>query len=147
MPPASFTPSPIRHGSPTPSLLTKNRSLFMSVQIFVTSIMPIPKTTFPRPLSTKLSMITSVMRHCSSWTGFYGYKQIQIHSFDQYKTTFTTPWGTFTYRVIPSGLKNIGETFQRAMTYIFHDPTHIILAYLDDLTARSKKRTQHLDDL
>jgi hypothetical protein len=33
------------------------------------------------------------------------------------------------------------------MTYVFHDLTRIILAYLDDLTAQSKKRTQHLDDL
>jgi hypothetical protein len=33
------------------------------------------------------------------------------------------------------------------MTYIFHDLAQIILAYLDDLTARSKKHTQHLDDL
>jgi hypothetical protein len=33
------------------------------------------------------------------------------------------------------------------MTYIFHDLAAIILAYLDDLTARSKKCTQHLDDL
>jgi hypothetical protein len=33
------------------------------------------------------------------------------------------------------------------MTYIFHDLAAIILAYLDDLTARSKKHTQHLDDL
>jgi hypothetical protein len=33
------------------------------------------------------------------------------------------------------------------MTYIFHDLAHIILAYLDDLTARSKQCTQYLDDL
>jgi hypothetical protein len=79
--------------------------------------------------------------------GFSGYNQIQIHPADQYKTAFTTPWGTFSYRVMPFGLKNDGATFQWAMTYIFHDLAHIILAYLDDLTARSKKRTQHLDDL
>jgi hypothetical protein len=48
---------------------------------------------------------------------------------------------------MPFGLKNAGATFQWAMTYIFHDLAHIILAYLDDLTARSKKCTQHLDDL
>jgi hypothetical protein len=48
---------------------------------------------------------------------------------------------------MPFGLKNAGETFQRVMTYIFHDLAHIILAYLDDLTARSNKCTQHLDDL
>jgi hypothetical protein len=79
--------------------------------------------------------------------GFYGYNQIQIHPSDQYKTTFTTPWGTFAYCVMHFGLKNVGTTFQWAMTYIFHDLAHIIPAYLDDLTARSKKRTQHLDDL
>jgi hypothetical protein len=79
--------------------------------------------------------------------GFSGYNQIQIHPTDQYKTTFTTPWGTFSYRVMPFGLKNAGATFQCAMTYIFHDLAQIILAYLDDLTARSKKCTQHLDDL
>jgi hypothetical protein len=45
------------------------------------------------------------------------------------------------------GLKNASATFQRDMTYIFHDLAHIILAYLDDLIARSKKCTQHLDDL
>jgi len=33
------------------------------------------------------------------------------------------------------------------MTYVFHDLSHIILAYLDDLTAQSKKQTHHLDDL
>jgi hypothetical protein len=79
--------------------------------------------------------------------GFSGYNQIQIHPVDQYKTAFITPWGTFAYRVMPFGLKNAGATFQWAMTYIFHDLAAIILAYLDDLTARSKKRTQHLDDL
>jgi hypothetical protein len=79
--------------------------------------------------------------------GFSGYNQIQIHPVDQYKTAFITPWGTFAYRVMPFGLKNIGATFQRAMTYIFHDLAKIILAYLDDLIARSKKRTQYLNDL
>jgi hypothetical protein len=78
---------------------------------------------------------------------FSGYNQIQIHPADQYKTTFTTLWGTFSYRVMPFGLKNAGATFQWAMTYIFHDLAHIILAYLDDLTARSKKCTHHLDNL
>jgi hypothetical protein len=79
--------------------------------------------------------------------GFSGYNQIQIHLANQYKTAFITPWGTFSYRVMPFGLKIVGATFQRAMTYIFHDLAAIILTYLDNLTARSKKRTQHLDDL
>jgi hypothetical protein len=79
--------------------------------------------------------------------GFSGYNQIQIHPANQYKTRFTTPWGTFSYHVMSFGLNNVGATFQWAMTYIFHDLAHIILTYLDDLTTRSKKWTQHLDDL
>jgi hypothetical protein len=79
--------------------------------------------------------------------GFSGYNQIQIHPGDQYKTAFTTPWGTISYHDIPFGLKNIGATFQWALTYVFHDLSYIILAYLDDLIARSKNRTQHLDNL
>jgi hypothetical protein len=71
--------------------------------------------------------------------GFSGYNQIQIYPMDQYKTDFTTPWGTFSYHVMPFGLKNISSTFQQAMTYVFHDLSHIILAYLDELIAQSKK--------
>jgi hypothetical protein len=79
--------------------------------------------------------------------GFFGYKQFQTNHADLYKTTFTTPWGTFSYRVIPFRLKNAGATFQHAMTYAFHDLAHIILPYLDDLTACSKKNSQHIEDL
>jgi hypothetical protein len=79
--------------------------------------------------------------------GFSGYNQIQIHPADQYKTAFITLWGTFSYCVMPFVFKNAGATFQQAMTYIFHDLATIILAYLNDLTAQSKKCTQHLDDL
>jgi hypothetical protein len=71
--------------------------------------------------------------------GFSRYNQIQIHPVDQYKTAFTTPLGTFSYRIMPFGLKNVGATFQWAMSYVFLDLAHNILSYLDDLTALSKK--------
>ena len=79
--------------------------------------------------------------------GKNGNNQIQIQKEDHYKTAFITPWGTFAYRVIPFGLKNYRATFQRAMTYCFHDLIHIILVFLDDLTTRSPKQAQHMDDL
>jgi hypothetical protein len=106
-----------------------------------------PKDNFPMPFIDQI--IDDCVGHeaLSFMDGFSSYNQIQIHPVDQYKTAFTTPWGTFAYHVMPFSLKNVGATFQRAMTYIFHDLANIILAYLDDLTARSKKRTQHLDDL
>jgi hypothetical protein len=71
--------------------------------------------------------------------GFFSYNQIQVHPTDQYKTTFITPWGTFSYRIMPFGIKNVGAMFQQAMTYVFHDLSCIVLTYLDDLTSRSKK--------
>jgi hypothetical protein len=51
--------------------------------------------------------------------GFSGYNQIKIAPQDQDKTTFTSPWGTFAYRVLPFGLCNAPITFQRAVVGIF----------------------------
>nr|GEU36312.1 reverse transcriptase domain-containing protein [Tanacetum cinerariifolium] len=42
-------------------------------------------------------------------------------SLDQEKTTFTCPYGTFSYRRIPFGLCNALGTFQRRMMEIFYD--------------------------
>jgi hypothetical protein len=57
--------------------------------------------------------------------------------------TFICPWGTFAYHKIPFGLKNAGATFQRAMSFDFHDLKHIVKAYLDDLGSRFCKRMDH----
>eukprot|EP00253_Pinus_taeda_P027796 PITA_27796 len=54
------------------------------------------------------------------------------------------PWGIFAYFKLPFGLKNAGATFQRAMSYAFHDIKHIAQPYLDDLPAHSLHRADHL---
>jgi hypothetical protein len=89
-----------------------------------------PKDNFPTPFIDQI--IDDYAGHEALYfmEVFSGYNQIQIHPIDQYKTAFTTPWGTFSYRFMPFGLKNTGATFQRAMTYVFHDLTYIILTYL-----------------
>eukprot|EP01018_Ginkgo_biloba_P033653 Gb_38596 [translate_table: standard] len=75
---------------------------------------------------------------------FFGYNQIKIAPEDQHKTTFTTPWGTFYYQVMPFGLNNVDATYQRAMTVIFHDMLHdIVEDYVDDILAKSKTRVEH----
>jgi hypothetical protein len=102
-----------------------------------------PKDNFPTPF------IDQILDECvgsevfSFMHGFLGYNQIQIKLEDQHKTTFICPWGTFAYRKVPFGLKNVGETFQRAMTFSFHDLKHIVEAFLDDLCAHSRKRVDH----
>ena len=79
--------------------------------------------------------------------GFSSYNQIEILPLDQHKTTFTFPWGNFSYRKLPFSLKNIGTTFQRAMSYAFHDIKHVVEPYLDDLPAHSKQQDIHVDHL
>jgi hypothetical protein len=66
---------------------------------------------------------------------------------DQHTTTFIYPWGTFTYRNLPFGLKNAGANFQQAMSYAFHDIKHIAELYLDDLLTHSLNRSDHIDHL
>ena len=49
---------------------------------------------------------------------------------------------------MPFGLKNVGATYQRAMTVIFHDIMHKeIEDYVDDIVVKSKARENHFFDL
>ncbi|CAN6476919.1 unnamed protein product [Victoria cruziana] len=53
--------------------------------------------------------------------GYSGYNQVVLHPDDQEKTTFTCPFGTFTFKRMPFGLCNAPGTFQRCMFSIFSD--------------------------
>jgi hypothetical protein len=75
--------------------------------------------------------------------GFSGYNQINIAPEDQHKIVFICPWGTFAYRKLPFGLKNVSATFQHAMSYAFHDIKHIIQPYLEDLPTHSMHKVDH----
>jgi hypothetical protein len=78
--------------------------------------------------------------------GFSGYNQINILPADQHKTTFNFPWGNFPDRKLPFGLNNASTTFQRDMSYAFHDIKYIVQPYLDDLPMHSMRRqiTRHI---
>nr|GEX08828.1 reverse transcriptase domain-containing protein [Tanacetum cinerariifolium] len=67
--------------------------------------------------------------------GFSGYFQILIDPRDQEKTTFTFPYGTFTYRRMPFGLCNALGTFQRCMLAIFYDMVEKTMeVFMDDFS-------------
>ena len=53
--------------------------------------------------------------------GYSGYNQIDIAPEDQEKTTFTCPYGTFSFRMMPFGLCYAPPTFQRCMMSMFSD--------------------------
>ena len=67
--------------------------------------------------------------------GYLGYFKIEIAPEDQEKTTFTSPFGTYSYRRMPFGLYNAPATFQRCMLSIFNDMVERIMeVYMDDIT-------------
>jgi hypothetical protein len=102
-----------------------------------------PKYNFPTPFIDQIIDECAGCEAFSFMDGFSGYNQIQIKLEDQQKTTFIYPWGTFMHHKIPFGLKNAGATFQRTMSFAFHDLKNIVEAYLDDLASRSRTRTDH----
>ena len=49
---------------------------------------------------------------------------------------------------MPFDLKNVGATYQRAMTTLFHDMMHKeIEVYVDDMIAKSKTEVEHVEHL
>ena len=64
--------------------------------------------------------------------GFSGYNQIAIAPEDQHKTTFTCPFGTFAFRMMPFGLCNAPTIFQLCMMAIFTDMVKQYLEVLMD---------------
>ena len=76
--------------------------------------------------------------------GFSGYNQVLVAEQDRIKTTFRSKWDTFSYRIIPFGLINVGATFQREMDIVFWGLiSHSVVVYLDNVTVFSKKREDH----
>jgi hypothetical protein len=102
-----------------------------------------PKEKFPTPFVDQIVDDCVGSEIFSLMDGFSGYNQINIALEDQHKTAFICPWGTFSYRKFPFGLKNEGAMFQRAMSYAFHDIKNIVRPYLDDLPAHSLHRVDH----
>ena len=80
--------------------------------------------------------------------GFSGCNQIGIARKDQEKTTFTCPWGTFAYRVLPFGLCNAPTTFQCVVLNIFADLIHETMeAFMDDFTSHGEDFVEALNNL
>ena len=67
--------------------------------------------------------------------GYFGYNQIEIALEDQEKTTFTCPFGTFSFRKMPFGLCNAPGAFQWCMMGIFSDIIKKIMEiFMDDFS-------------
>ena len=91
------------------------------------------KDHFPLPFIDQ--MLDRLARHPNFFflDGYSGYNQISIAPEDQEKTTFTCPFGTFSFRRMPFGLCNAPGTFQRCMMSIFSDLAEEVMEiFMDD---------------
>ncbi|RDY07593.1 Retrovirus-related Pol polyprotein, partial [Mucuna pruriens] len=93
------------------------------------------KDHFPLPfIDQVLKKLVGKSHHCFL-DGFFGYMQIHIAPKDQHKTTFTCPFGTFTYSRMLFGLCNALSTFQHCMISIFSNLLQDCMeVFMDDFT-------------
>jgi hypothetical protein len=71
--------------------------------------------------------------------GYSGLMQIPFRPDDQHNTTFTFPYGTFTYRRMPFGLCNTSSSFQRCMMAAFSKfIEEIVEVFMDDISVYGK---------
>ena len=76
-----------------------------------------------------------------------GYWQIKMEEESIPLTTFSAPQGHYEWLVMPFGLKNAPQIFQRRMDNIFRELNHCCLVYIDDILIFSKDLEQHKNDL
>jgi hypothetical protein len=106
------------------------------------------KDHFPLPFIDQV--LERVARHSfyCFLDGYSGYYQIEINLEDQDKTTFTCPFGTYAFRLMPFGLCNAPATFQRCMMSIFSDMVgEIMEVFMDDLSVYGNTFDDCLDNL
>ena len=91
------------------------------------------KDHFPLPFIDHMLYKLAGHPHFCFLNGYSG--QIAIAPEDQEKTTFTCPYGTFSFRRMPFGLCNALATFQRCMMSMFSDLAEEVMEiFMDDFT-------------
>ena len=106
------------------------------------------KDNFPLTHIETLIDNTTTNMFFSFMDGFLGYNQIKMGEEDKAKIASTTHWGTYTYNVMPFGLKNTDVTYHWAMVTLFHDMMHKeIEVYVDNMIAKSRTSRYHLTNL
>ena len=72
----------------------------------------------------------------------------QTHQRSEEKTSFITLCGTYYYAVMSFDLKNVGDTYQRAMKTIFHDMIHVDMEVcVDDILIKIQNQEGHANAL
>ena len=107
-----------------------------------------PKDIFPLPRIDQIVDAFAGHGMVSFLNAFSGYHQIPMHRPDAKKMAFITRHGLYFYNVMPFGLKNVGETYQRLVTKIFRPLIgRTMEVYIDDMLVKTKERPNHTKHL
>ena len=106
------------------------------------------KDHFPLPFIDQMLDKLAGNEYLCFLDGYSGYNQITIALKDQDKTTFTCPYGTFSFRRMPFGLCNAPRTFQRCMMALFSDMVEkSIEVFMDDFSMIGSTFDDYLHNL
>lgn len=78
-----------------------------------------PKDSYPLPNIDSLINRSSGFELFNFMDAYSTYDQIYLRGKDEEATNFTNKFGTFCFKVMSFGLKNVGATFQRLMDRVF----------------------------
>ena len=107
-----------------------------------------PKDSFPLPRIDLIVDATADHELLSFMDAFFGYNQISVDPDNQEKTSFVTGQGTYCYRVMPFGLKNVGATYQRLVNRMFQKQIGTSMeVYIDNMLVKSTTVELYIDHL
>ncbi|XP_021807305.1 uncharacterized protein LOC110751178 [Prunus avium] len=99
-----------------------------------------PKDNFPLPRIDQLVDSISGNQLLSFMDAYSGYNQIMMHEDDKAKTSFIIERGTYCYKVMPFGVKNVGATYQGLVNKIFKEQIgRTMEVYVDDMLVKPPK--------
>jgi hypothetical protein len=106
------------------------------------------KDHYPLPFIDQMLERLSKKTHFCFLDGYSGFSQITVKKQDQEKTTFTCPYGTYSYRRMPFSLCSAPATFQRCMSAIFHGfCEEIVEVFMDNFSIYGTSFDNYLHNL
>jgi hypothetical protein len=107
-----------------------------------------PKDDFPLLIIDKVVDLVAGYKTMALLDYFLGYHQIWHRKEDEEKISLITPFGTYSYRRMPEGLKYAGPIFCRITKAILKEQMERnVFTYVNDIVVACKKKETQKQDL